>query len=67
MHSTIAVSKETMRMLADLKEKLGTKTHEETIKRMISNERLQILRSFRGALKGVKTEFKRESLDREFD
>ena len=63
MNTTIAVKEDTAMMLKQMQQKLGTTTHDETIRQLVRNARPPV-NHLRGALKGVKEEFKREELDR---
>ena len=62
MPTTITVKDETARMLQQLQRRLGTSTHDETIRALMNKN--YPTNEFFGALKHVKTPFKREELDR---
>jgi len=63
MSTTIAVKEETVQMLKQLQRRLGTSTHDETIRTLMTRA-YRPASEFRGALKHVKEKFKREELDR---
>jgi len=63
MVTTIAVREDTVVMLKQLQRRLGTTTYDETIKALVQRT-YRPVSTLRGALKHVKTQFKREELDR---
>lgn len=61
--TTIAVKKDTLEMLKKMQEELDTKSHDETIQKLMV-EKKRPRRSLWGAMKDVKEEFKREKDDK---
>lgn len=63
MATTIAVREETIVLLKQAQRKFKTESHDETIRALIKSTH-HSLGHLRGALRGVKEEFKRDEFDR---
>lgn len=67
-YTTIKVSKKVLKQLDDLKKKMGSKTYEETILKLIQEYRRRIVEEYFGIDRGRITSFSEEDRgeDREY-
>ncbi len=67
-HTTIKVSKKTLKLLEDLKKRMGSKTYEETILKLIEEYKRKMIEEYFGIDRDKITSFSEEDRgeDREY-